>query len=452
MASPYLHSVECSYQPLGFAFHPTNDHLLAAGLVDGSLEVHDVRKGDDDDADEDEHDSILSSIELHTQKLPQKDSKELKPAACRSVIFSSDGTRIYTGGTAGDLCGIDAEMACKFSASGHKKSILWQIDPATEGEYNPLHTLYAFEKSPTIVSGDETGGVRVWDERMLGSATTSTSAMKRPHGCVLSWNENDDYMSAIQASKDENTLLATSADGRLAVFDLRMARSGTNTHKKPYRLSDDLEDELLSLQIMKNGKKVVCGTQQGVLGIFSWGTWGDVSDRFPGHPHEISSLLKVDEDTLLTGSSDGLIRVVQIQPDKLLGVLGDDHGGFPIEKLAFNSNRHLVGSLSHDSYVRLWDGRLLDEEYEPEDDEKGEENATEAQLAQSSVARKRSAPDNSDDEWEDEDDGDDDDNGDGNDSDDDSDESDDSDAKPPAKNQKRQARLKTENEKFFDDL
>jgi hypothetical protein len=39
---------------------------------------------------------------------------------------------------------------------------------------------------------------------------------------------------------------------------------------------------------------------------------------FPGHPTSIDALLK-DENTLLTGSSDGIIRAVMIHPD----VLGD---------------------------------------------------------------------------------------------------------------------------------
>lgn len=72
--------------------------------------------------------------------------------------------------------------------------------------------------------------------------------------------------------------------------------------------SDELEDELLSVSVIKNGKKVVCGSQDGVLVIFSWGTWGDMSDRFPGHPDSVEAVLKVDEDTILTGSSDGIIR------------------------------------------------------------------------------------------------------------------------------------------------
>lgn len=90
-------------------------------------------------------------------------------------------------------------------------------------------------------------------------------------------------------------------------------------------MSDDMEDELLSLAIIKvqsqcnsecnvllyfikNGKKVAVGTQEGTIDIFSWGDWGDMSDRFPGHPNSIDSMVVIDQDTIFTASSDGLIR------------------------------------------------------------------------------------------------------------------------------------------------
>jgi WD40 repeat protein len=371
----------------------------------------------------------------------------MKQASCRAVSFSGDGQRIYTGGSAGDLCGVDAERACTFS-SDQQNRLLWRVEGASEGNLTPMQVIHPFQQSPTIVTGDDAGGVRVWDERMLGKGSNGNSNSKRPDGCVLSWKENEDYISALEHSDDGNTLLATSADGRLSVFDLRMAKSGANSHLKPFRLSDDQGDELLSVRIMKNGKKVVCGTHEGVLAVFSWGTWGDVSDRFPGHPSSIDALLKVDEDTLLTGSSDGLIRVVQIHPDKLLGVLGDDHGGFPIEKLEFNSNRHVVGSVSHDNYVRLWDARVLDEGYNDD----SEDETPQLKPPPAAAAAPKKTGNESDDEWEDMDDdvvmADDS----GSESDKDSDDSDDDDEKAPTTNDKRAGRLKSDNEKFFDDL
>jgi hypothetical protein len=44
----------------------------------------------------------------------------------------------------------------------------------------------------------------------------------------------------------------------------------------------DADDELLSVAVVKGGKKVVCGSTSGVLAVWSWGYWNDCSDRFPG--------------------------------------------------------------------------------------------------------------------------------------------------------------------------
>ena len=36
--SPYISRIETSFQPMDVAFHPHRDNLVAAALVDGSLE------------------------------------------------------------------------------------------------------------------------------------------------------------------------------------------------------------------------------------------------------------------------------------------------------------------------------------------------------------------------------------------------------------------------------
>jgi WD40 repeat protein len=394
-------------------------------------------------------------------------NKKSTPASCKSLSFSLDGSTIFTGGSAGDLCAVDAERACSFSVQPDKQ-LMWRIEPAATGDkYNPLVAIHPLgsntddntnNKNALFATGDDAGGVRIWDPRLCGnwssSSTSSSNKSKRSPGCVMSWEEHEDYISGFDHSQDGNTLLATSADCRLGVFDLRMPKGPT----KNVRLSDDQEDELLSIKIIKHGKKVVCGTGEGVLNVWSWGTWGDVSDRFPGHPNSIDALLKIDENTLLTGSSDGVIRVVQIQPDKLLGLLGDDHdGGFPIEKLDFNSNRNTVGSLSHNNFIRLWDARILmdddcsdDSKESNHDNERSsdeEEVKAPARPIKTNPGTKQTSDDNSDDEWDDMDKK----SSDEDDSDDNDSDSDDS-KEPDTVNDARKKRLKTENEKFFDDL
>jgi WD40 repeat protein len=459
-------SLECSDQPLDLCFHPTKHTVVAAALVDGTVEVHDFAEllsvynnqnannttarrnapdSDDDDGD-DEPDSIVSSTPVHVST---RRSANGKASSARCVEFSSDGARLYSGGSLGDFACVDAHRVTTFGAPSSNDAVaLWRVPVASYGQ-SPLQLVKEVPMDPNlVVSGDEAGGVRVWDVRLLGNDSRESEGgdaagpqgdgRKRPRGCVHSWKTHDDYVSGIDFSPDGgSTMLVCSADCTLSVYDLRKDANAVNEQQRMLRRSDDQEDELLSIKVIKNGRKVVCGTGEGVLAVWSYGTWGDVSDRFPGHPASVDALLKVDEDTLLTGSSDGLIRVVSIQPDKLLGVLGD-HDGFPIEKLAMSADRAYVGSVTHDSVVRLFDATILKDDWNGETEDGDMEAADDK-----------------------EDDGDDDDGGDDwEDMDDDSDLEDDDDddddgsngGKARSSNDKRASRLKTDNERFFDDL
>jgi len=459
-------SVECSDQPLDVVFHPTNPSIMAVGLVDGTIEgekcrfddssvssrfdscqrfvlVHDVPQtkdiNDDEVDDDSESDTILSTIPVHTMQIS---SGERKLPSCRSIVFSHDGQHLYTGGSGGDICALDADIACSLGAS--ETALLWRVPPRSDA----IHCLKQLPTTapcgPLLCAGYENGSVRLWDTRLCGSNTSGKA-------CVLSWDEHEDYISGFEHDAEGTTLLASSADCSISVMDLRKAVN-PQTKSEAFRKSDDQEDEMLSIVLLKNGRKVMCGSQQGVLAVWSWGTWGDVSDRFPGHPASVDALLKVDEDTVLTGSSDGLIRLVQLHPDKLLGVLGE-HDGYPVEKLQFNADRSYVGSVSHDNFIRLWDARILQDDNGIDDDNNDEKEIEEMEEDQKMPAippASKNSKHDSDDDWDDIDD----DDSDGDDDDDDSDESDGEGSKDEEEtaNDRRSKRLKTETEKFFDDL
>ena len=74
---------------------------------------------------------------------------------------------------------------------------------------------------------------------------------------------------------------------------------------------------------MKEGKKVVIASSEGVLSLFSWDWFGDCNDRIVGHPGSIDTMIKYDEDLVITGSEDGLIRAVSVLPNKIIAILSD---------------------------------------------------------------------------------------------------------------------------------
>ena len=138
---------------------------------------------------------------------------------------------------------------------------------------NALHVV----SETVLATGDDSGTVKLWD--------------LRTRGCVVEYEEHADFISGLATSEHRpDTLVASSGDGTLSVMEWRK--------KDGIELSYQLEDEPLCLAIVKGGSKVVCGTQEGTLGIYAWGAWEDVQDRMLGHPTSVDTITKLSEDTV----------------------------------------------------------------------------------------------------------------------------------------------------------
>lgn len=313
--------IEFDSHCMDLAMHPS-EAVVAAAQIDGRVSVFRYAL---------EANSKLTEFTHHTD-------------SCRAVTFSADGSRVFTGSLDQSISMIDV-------ATGQVATHLPQAHSAGISSITTL-------SEDLAVSGDDDGCIKVWDLRARSK--------------VCQFKESEDFISDMLWVPQKNTLLATSGDGALSVFDMTVNKMDT--------VSDYMEEELLSMVLIKNGNKVVCGTQEGVLGVFTWGTWADVSDRIPGHPNSVETMVKVDEDTILTGSSDGLIRIMQVSPHKLIGVIGD-HDEFPIERIVISHDKNLLASCSHDNTVQFWDISFLRED-EGEDDENDMNGAAGGQAAE----------------------------------------------------------------------
>ncbi|KAF9445042.1 WD repeat-containing protein JIP5 [Macrolepiota fuliginosa MF-IS2] len=236
----------------------------------------------------------------------------LRPSkrSCRGLSINEDGSRLYAVGKSKALHIIDTKTEQVESRTGAHESAINRVKHLT----------------PWLLStGDDEGVIKLWDPRQREA--------------VRSYTHHFDYISDFLWLEDKKQLLATSADGTLSVMDVRS--------KKPKFVaqSEDQEDELLSIVAIKGMSKVIIGTQLGILSVFNRNSgWGDCVDRIPGHPLSIDALCNLPSDlpdidttsTILTGSSDGFVRAVQILPTKLLGVVAD-HGDWPVERVAVGS-------------------------------------------------------------------------------------------------------------------
>jgi hypothetical protein len=322
-----------SSQPFDLAFHPQSD-VFAVGLVDGGMQLHTYRRSASDE--------LSSSLALGLK--PHED-------AVRSIVFSQDGKSLFSGST-------DRSIR-RMNSSGQ---IVWV---ANEGHSSTVTRVLPVDESGSIiVSGDEDGSIKLWDSRSKSSSSaSSSSSAAKP---MFSFSNHEDAISDLIADSGRHSLVSASCDGTLSVYDLRKGRILSRTEQ------DD--DELLSISSVKGGEAFVVGTQGGVLQIWDRGKMDSSSEkyegceRFTGHPESIDAILQVDDDTIITGSSDGILRLITVRPNKLVGVVGE-HSDFPVERLAWSRDRNLIGSISHDLAVKLWDVRWLFEEEDDEDED-----------------------------------------------------------------------------------
>ena len=419
LSHPARMDIPLSSDALDIAFHPAaSSHLLATGLISGKIQLIDYSalhekhangsEGDQeqttddggevssdgtDDDDDDDATAVKAKgkARLHEKKWTVRPSSK----SCRGVCFDADGSSLWTLSKDGSVVCIDTETG---SVVSHWKK-------AHEAAPSRLLSI----EPNLLATGDDDGVVSLWDPRKSSASAIRSYThhfdwitsmlwcqhLASPRAPKLSKDEqekkkvkdekkrrkkekrkgwtgeaDEDDTDAMRASSSRERLVCTSGDGTLSVIDIRRGTAGVD-------VSEDQEDELLSIAPIKHDSKLVVGTQLGILSLWA-PTRGllDHVDRIPGHPASVDAMCTLDHDTVLTGSSDGLVRVVQILPHKLLGIVAD-HGGLPVERLARKES--WLASIGHGAEIKLTDlsPLLEDDEEDGEDGEDGEEDDVE---------------------------------------------------------------------------
>ncbi|KAL5994636.1 hypothetical protein ACLOJK_024689 [Asimina triloba] len=244
--------------------------------------------------------------------------------SCRAVRFIDSGRAILTTSADCSILATDVETGTSIA----------RLEDAHGAAINRLICL----TERTVSTGDDDGCV--WDTRQ--------------HSCCNTFNAHEEYISDMTFVSHSMQLLGTSGDGTLSVCSLRKNKASYSVAFPSPTSVRVFRRRVAVYCVMKNGKKVICGTQMGALLLYSWGYFKDCSDRFLGHPMSVDKLIKLDEDTLISGSEDGVIRLVGILPNRIIQPIAE-HSEYPIEGLAFSHDRKHLGSISHDQMLKLWD-------------------------------------------------------------------------------------------------
>ncbi|KAJ8348319.1 hypothetical protein SKAU_G00269080 [Synaphobranchus kaupii] len=279
------------------AFHPTRD-VLAAGDIDGDIYVY-----------------SYSCTEGETKEL-WSSGHHLK--SCRELAFSQDGQKLFSVSKDKSIHIMDVEVGKLVTRIPKAHSV-------------PINALLLIDEN-LLATGDDGGTLKVWDMRK------GTAFMDLKH--------HEDYISGMAIDQAKKILLTSSGDGTMGVFNIKRRRFDL--------LSEFQSGDLTSVAIMKRGRKVVCGSSEGTVYIFNWNGFGATSDRFAIRAESVDCIVPITDSILCVASMDGVIRAINLLPNRVLGSVGQ-HPGEPVEQIARSRDTRFLASCAHDQLVKFWD-------------------------------------------------------------------------------------------------
>lgn len=288
--------------PFDIISHPTQD-LTAVSTIEGEI--------------------VFLSLQDDISKI---DTVLQHADSCRRILFS--GTSLLSISSDKSFCVCDIET----------RKVQHRYQNAHD---NPLYALCEVRDGKVFATGDDEGVIKLWD-------------LRKEEPIVMIQPEHDNFISSFSVDSTGSTLLAASGDGRLSVWNSRQ--------RKLIARSDECDSELLTCDVVRTNSKVVCGDGEGVLNIFTWDNWGDISDRIPVQEEvSVDTVLCYSEDILVLGCMDGVIRATSLFPHKPLTHIGD-HSDNSIEALCLSHDEQEILSIGHDYFVRAWSVEKLDED------------------------------------------------------------------------------------------
>ncbi|TPX49684.1 hypothetical protein SeLEV6574_g01313 [Synchytrium endobioticum] len=324
-------SVQLPAPVFGLSLHPSR-HILAAGSLDGNLACVDYASGPC---------GVLFDLRIATQSL-------------RAVEFSPDAALIYAVSADTSIAHVDASTG----------TALLTIPNAHRSPINALapisHHLYA--------TGDDDGCIKIWDSRLPPSCPAHT------------WLAHKEYIAQLHYMESKHLLFSAGGDGILTLYDPRKAlhaiHQGKPSVAQPYAMSDSIDDEFLCILPHRHNTKLLLGTESGCISVFEWDHWAAPNDSIPGHPASVNHMLHIDDATILTAAADGLVRVVQTFPHKVLGIVpvgdeDDDHADNlldPIEGMRLSHDQKWL-VIAQDDRVKVVDVEYLFDDQDDDHDE-----------------------------------------------------------------------------------
>lgn len=189
-----------------------------------------------------------------------------------------------------------------------------------------------------FVTGDEGGLLQLWN-------CSPAARVQQEWACC-----GDQILEVATAERD-NLIFTCSGDGTMNVI---MGNSKSKSIFAQYVVPKDAIYS--SLVVCGDSKFVAAAGDAGRVEIFNWDDWGECWRRIEGHDGSpIDSIVKVSEQYLATGASDGLIRLIRLQPlFSVVGTIGRHEENLSVESLVSFDDGRFIASIAHDCQVCVW--------------------------------------------------------------------------------------------------
>lgn len=123
--------------------------------------------------------------------------------------------------------------------------------------------------------------------------------------------------------------------------------------------SEEYEEELTCLGLLKNETKIIAGSAKGRLFVYNWNEFGLHCDMFAGPKTAINSLIPVTENIVITACEDGNLRATHLFPNRHLGIVGQH--SMSVEKMDICNTGCFIASTSHNNDVKFWNIEYFEE-------------------------------------------------------------------------------------------
>lgn len=189
-----------------------------------------------------------------------------------------------------------------------------------------------------VATGDDDGKICLFDMR------TKKAVMK--------YHEHADFISQMLFFSEVNHIVSASGDTCLGVFDMR--------YNKLLDISDKRKDELLTIAFVPETCDIIGGTPSGSLPVWRYNGWARPYDTYDYHPKECECIITYNDNIVLTGACDGLVRVLQVHPVKRnLCQLGGNRRRQGISKIRISHERNMLAVSGTDNIVSFIDVEML---------------------------------------------------------------------------------------------